>query len=360
MATVTPCRRVNRADRPQPFPPATKPFALPASFAVKDKPHDLRAFLEDVTTTGLMVVHKGQTLHEEYWHGNRADTQVAIFSCTKSFISTLVACALRDGDIASLDDPADLYAPELKGSGYEGVPIREILQMSSGVRWNEDYGDPESDVARFGAAYLDPGSFDAVCASLPREFAPGTFNRYNTCDTHVLSMIVARATGQQLSEYLHDQIWQKLGMEDDAFFLIDGKGTEAAGMGLQVTLRDMAKLGQMMARRGLTPDGEQILPEGWYEGCSTAILPHLMPGPRANASYPWGYGFQWWLPDDSGVFCAMGVYHQMIWVDPSNDVVIAKTTAYPAYGADHDDEERLDAQHFAMCHAIAAVAAGQD
>jgi CubicO group peptidase (beta-lactamase class C family) len=343
-----------------PFPKAAEPMILPERFEAMGEWHETADFLREVTTTGLMVVHGGRVVHEEYWEGNRADTQVAIFSCTKSFISTLIACALRDGHIRSLDDPADLYAPELKGSGYEGVRIEDILQMSSGVRWNEDYGNPNSDVARFGAAYLEARSFDDVCASLPREFAPGNFNRYNSCDTHVLGMILARATGVALSDYLGAEIWQKLGMEDDGFILVDGRGTEAAGMGLQVTLRDMAKLGQLMLRKGMTPGGEQILPPGWYEACSTAAKPHLVPGERSSANYPWGYGYQWWLPDESGVFSALGVYHQMIWVDPHHDVVIAKTTAYPAYGQDHEDEEAIDRKHFAMCHAIGAAAAARD
>ncbi len=359
MASVTPCRRINRADVAHPFLEGDATFRLPQSFNALGETHDLAAFLDDVTTTGLMVLHKGEKLYEKYWNGNRADTQVAIFSCTKSFVSTLVACALRDGHIASLDDPADKYAPELKGSGYEGVRIEDILQMSSGVRWNEDYGDPESDVAQFGAAYLEPASFDEVCASLPREHTPGTYNRYNTCDTHVLGMVVSRAVGQSLTDYLQQQIWDVLGMEDDAFILVDGKGVEAAGMGLQVTLRDMAKLGQLMLRGGLSPNGAQLLPDGWISGCSTASKAHLKPGKRPNASYPWGYGYQWWIPDDSGAFTALGVYHQMIWVDPVRDVVIAKTTAYPAFGQDHDDEDRVDGLHFAACHAIAEAAAGK-
>lgn len=357
MASVTPCRRINRADHARPFPPAKQGLSLPKTFQASGQTHDLATFLDDVTTTGLLVLHKGEKVYENYWEGNRADSQVAIFSCTKSFVSTLVACALRDGYIASLDDRADKYAPELKGSGYEGVRIEDILQMSSGVRWNEDYGDLHSDIARFAATYLEPASFDAVCASLPREHAPGTFNRYNTCDTHVLGMVVSRAVGQSLTDYLQHQVWDKLGMEDDAFFLIDGKGVEAAGMGLQVTLRDMAKLGQFMLRGGLSPDGEQLLPAGWIEACSTATKDHLKPGERATSTYPWGYGYQWWIPDNSGAYSALGVYHQMIWVDPAKDVVIAKTTAYAAFGQDHEDENRVDQLHFAACHAIADAAA---
>ncbi|MWV29265.1 serine hydrolase [Erythrobacter sp. GH3-10] len=359
MASVTPCRRINRATNAFPIPENDTAFSLPSAFDALGKTHDMAAFLDDVTTTGLMVLHKGEKVYENYWHGNRADTQVAIFSCTKSFVSTLVACALRDGHIASVDDTADTYAPELKGSGYEGVRIEDILQMSSGVRWNEDYGDPNSDIARFAAAYLEPASFDAVCASLPREHEPGTYNRYNTCDTHVLGMIVSRAVGMSLTDYLQQQVWDVLGMEDDSFILVDGEGVEAAGMGLQVTLRDMAKLGQLMLRGGISPDGAKLLPDGWIAHCATASKPHLMPGKRPNASYPWGYGYQWWIPDETGVFTALGVYHQMIWVDQDRDVVIAKTTAYPEFGQDHDDEDRVDALHFAACHAIAAAAAGQ-
>lgn len=359
MATIHPSRRIERARVARPFPDARSSFALPASFASGGREIGMQDFLEEVTTTGLLVVHRGETIHEQNWHGYAPETQAAIFSCTKSFVSTLIACALRDRLIGSVNDTVDSYAPELKGSGYEGVRLHDVLQMSSGVRWNEDYGDPNSDVARFGGAYSGAGSFDAVCASLPREFEPGTYNRYNTCDTHVLSMVLVRATGMSLVDYLQQEIWEPLGMEDDAFIPVDGQGVEAGGMGLSMSLRDMAKLGQLMLRKGIAPDGRQLLPEGWYTACSTATEPHLKPGLRPNANYPWGYATQWWLPDDSGVFTALGVYHQMIWVDPNHDVVIAKTTAYPAYGQDHDDEERVDIKHFAMCHAIGAAATAQ-
>lgn len=359
MGTIHPSRRIERARAPHRFADARDGFVLPDRFACNGEMLDTQAFLESVTTTGLLVLHRGDLVHAQNWHGYAPDTQASIFSCTKSFVSSLVSIALHEGAIGSVEDPVDRYAPELQGSGYAGVRLHDVLNMSSGVRWNEDYGDPQSDVARFAGALAGGPGFDSVCASLPREFAPGTFNRYNSCDTHVLGMVLVRATGMALADYLQRSLWEPLGMEDDAFLAVDATGMEAAGMGLSVSLRDMAKLGELMRCDGRAPDGRQLLRADWADACATATAPHLKPGRRATANYPWGYAYQWWLPDESGVFSALGVYHQMIWVDRANDVVIAKTTAHAPYGQDHDEEELVDRRHFALCHAIGAAATAQ-
>ena len=353
---IHPCRRVSRAPLPALFEIAPKPLALPEVAASAFGEILTQSFLDETRTTGLYVVHKGQVVYQNYWLGMSPTSQHISFSVAKSFISTLIAFALREGLIASIDTPVDHYVPTLKGSGYEGVELRHVLQMSSGVRWNEDYGDPNSDVARFADAFEQGGSFDTVAASLPRERAPGTYNRYNSCDTHVLGMVLARATGQSVAEYLEARLWHVLGMEDDAFFLVDGQGVEASGMGLNVTLRDFAKLGQMMLNRGMV-NGEQLLPDGWWQGCAMALAPHLMPGPRDSADYPFGYGYQWWLPDSSGAFAAMGVYYQYIWVDPKTETVIVKTSADPRFGQDAAEMDAVDIKHFALFHAIGAAAA---
>ena len=355
MAMIHPCRRVARAPKPAPFPLAPKPLVLPKVFASASGEIATQAFLDETRSTGLYVVHEGQVVYQNYWLGMSQTSQHISFSVAKSFISTLIAFALRDGLIDSIDTPVDHYAPELKGSGYERVALRHVLQMSSGVRWNEDYGDPNSDVARFAAAFEKCRSFDDVAASLPREHVPGTYNRYNSCDTHVLGMVLARVTGQSVSEYLEKALWHRLGMEDDAFFLVDGQGVEASGMGLNVTLRDFAKLGQLMLNRGVA-GGKQWLPEGWWDGCAKPAAPHLAPGPRDTADYPFGYGYQWWLPDTSGAFTAMGVYYQYIWVDPNTETVIVKTSADPRFGQDADEMDAVDIKHFGLFHAIGAAA----
>ncbi|GAA5047964.1 serine hydrolase [Erythrobacter westpacificensis] len=351
MAMIHPSRRITRSAHPRPLPVASG-FELPETFEFENASVDTEAFLESVQTTGLMVVRDGTCLFQQHMEGYAPGTQTISFSVAKSFISTLIACALRDGHIRDIEDPVDRYAPALAGSGYAGVALRDVLQMSSGVRWNEDYADPKSDVARFAAAFERGQSFDAVAASLPREHVPGTFNRYNSCDTHVLGMVLAGATEVSVSEYLERELWHPLGMEDDCFFLVDGEGVEAAAMGMNASLRDYAKLGLLFLNDGFCGE-RQILPDGWVEACRTATLPHLKPGKRPNADYPFGYSYQWWLPDESGAFTAIGVYYQFIWIDRASGCVIAKTSADARFGRDNHETERIEQMHFALFNGIA-------
>jgi len=353
MARIFPTRRVGASPVPRPIPSAGQAISLPERFVFEGAERDTAALLEKVASTGMMVLHRGKAVFEHYWNGTTAATQTISFSVVKSFVATLVGCALRDGLIASLDDPVDRYAPSLASSGYGGVAIRDVLQMSSGVRWNEDYSDPNSDVGRFDDAFRRTGSFDAVACSLTREYAPGTYNRYNSCDTHVLGMVLTAAAGVPLSHYLERELWHPLGMEDDAFWIIDSKGMEFAAAGLNATLRDYAKLGLLYANGGVI-EGRQLLPEGWIEGCSKAQAPHLEPGARPNAASPLGYGYQWWLPDASGPYTAIGVYNQFIWIDPAREVVIAKTSANPRYGIDMEQSEVEEAEQFALFKTIAS------
>lgn len=353
MARIFPTRRVSAPSVARPIPVGPTRISLPERFVYEGTPRDTAAFLDKVATTGMLVVHRGQAVFEGYWNGTTASTQTMSFSVVKSFVATLVACALRDRLVASLEDSVDRYVPALAGSGYGGVSIRDVLQMSSGVRWNEDYSDPDSDVSRFDNAFRGDGSFDAVARSLLRNHAPGTYNCYNSCDTHVLGMVLRAATGMQLSQYLEQELWHPLGMEDDAFWILDSQGMEFAAAGLNATLRDYAKLGLLYANGGVI-GGQQLLPEGWIEGCSTAMAPHLVPGKRTNASSPLGYGYQWWLPDDRGPYTAIGVYNQFIWIDPQRDVIIAKTSANPLYGIDMAQSEAEEIEHFALFNEIAA------
>lgn len=353
MARIFPTRRVSAPSVARPIPAGPTRISLPERFVYEGTPRDTAAFLDKVATTGMLVVHRGQAVFEGYWNGTTASTQTMSFSVVKSFVATLVACALRDRLVASLEDAVDRYVPALAGSGYGGVSIRDVLQMSSGVRWNEDYSDPDSDVSRFDNAFRGDGSFDAVARSLLRNHAPGTYNCYNSCDTHVLGMVLRAATGMQLSQYLEQELWHPLGMEDDAFWILDSQGMEFAAAGLNATLRDYAKLGLLYANGGVI-GGQQLLPEGWIEGCSTAMAPHLVPGKRTNASSPLGYGYQWWLPDDRGPYTAIGVYNQFIWIDPQRDVIIAKTSANPLYGIDMAQSEAEEIEHFALFNEIAA------
>ncbi|WP_240499965.1 serine hydrolase domain-containing protein [Sphingomonas montana] len=353
MASIYPSRRIRRSTESRPLADGP-PIELPLHVPGVDGIGNVAAFLEDGRSTGLLVLKNGKVRYEKYWHGFDRTTQHISFSVCKSFVATLVAFAVREGVINSLDDNVDHYVPTLRGSGYEGATIRQVLQMSSGVRWNEDYTTSESDVAKFNDALTKGGSFGAVCSGLPREHPPGTFNRYNSCDTHVLSMVVAGAAGIPLWDFTERMLWQPLGMEEDGYFLVDGLGTEAAAMGLNATLRDYAKLGLFYADRGCL-DGHDLLPAGFWTGCATATEPHLRPGERLNATSPFGYGFQWWIPDDTGPFTAIGVYHQYIWIDPKSHVVVVKTSADPSFGQNELVSDKKDRQHFALFKAISRL-----
>jgi hypothetical protein len=228
--------------------------------------------------------------------------------------------------------------------------------MSSGARWNEDYGDSHSDVVRFGRTVAFGGSLDAFAGTLPREHAPGTYLRYNTMDTQVLGMVLRRATGMPLSAYLSTRLWKPLGMQDDAYFLTDRKGVEFAAGGLNATLRDDARLGLLYAHFG-NWQGTQIIPQEWVRASITPDAPQLMPGRRASSTEIWGYGYQWWVPDLRGEFVAVGIFNQFVYVNPAQHLVIAKSSANHAYGTapGYDETRDREGGHLALFKAIEAA-----
>jgi CubicO group peptidase (beta-lactamase class C family) len=352
MSSIYPVRVVRRSSRPAPFERGS-PFALPQTFAYGDRTLDTTELLARTETTGLLVVKDGRTVFEEYWLGNDATTQSVSWSVCKSFVSALIGIAIGEGAIGSVADPVTRYAPELAGSAYDGVRLKDVLQMSSGARWNEDYSDPQSDISRFGRLLVDGTSFDEFAASCVREKPPGTYNRYNSTDTHVLGMVVRRATGRSLAEYLREKLWEPLGMEADGFWIVDTRGAEFAGGGLNAILRDYAKLGLLYMNGGICR-GVQVVPEAWVHESTTPDAPHVTPGVRESSQNPAGYGYQWWVPDLSGAYCAIGIYGQFVYVDPKARVVIAKTSAYRDYGRSPRPEHSLGVEQVTLFRAIAA------
>jgi CubicO group peptidase (beta-lactamase class C family) len=350
MSTIYPVRVIRRSSSPSPL--LAGPAApLPEAFAFEGRSLDTARFLAEMETTGLIVIRDGRAEFEDYWLGNDASTQAIGWSVSKSFVSALIGIAVGDGAIASIEDPVTRYAPELAGGAYDGVRLKDVLQMSSGARWNEDYSDPNSDIADYGRA-MNGGSLDAFAAARVRECAPGTFNRYNSTDTHVLGMVLRRATGGSLAEYLRDRLWQPLGMEADGFWMVDGAGAEMAGVGLNAVLRDYARLGCCYLNGGAW-NGAQIVPRAWVQASVTPDAPHLRPGARASAERSLGYGYQWWVPDDSGAYSAIGVYNQFVWVDPATRTVVAKTSAFRRFASNAASESYRVADHFALFAAIA-------
>jgi len=317
---------------------ALKP--LPETYTWEGKQKNLAEWIDRTDTTGLIVIKDGVIAIERYYKGNDQSSRTISWSVAKSVVSFLVGVAMADGKIESLSDPVDRYAPALKGSGYEGVSIKNVLNMSSGVRFNEDYGDLKSDLVQFAIAFLF-GSLNDFVTALPNEIEPGTYNRYVSADTQVLAMVLQEATGKSLTDYCVENLWSKIGPEYDAYWNTDATGMEMAPGGLNAALRDYARFGLLYLNQGRNYKGEQLVSAEWVRASVTPDAPHLMPGKNNPGSgWPMGYGYQWWIPENpEGDFAAIGIYGQFIYVHPTYNVVIAKTSAYVDYNNTGDEME---------------------
>ncbi|MDB5677038.1 serine hydrolase [Sphingomonas bacterium] len=299
---------------------------LPAGAALPIAEGDVAPFMAAQNVSGMIVLQDGKIRLERYARGFDRDGRWTSFSVAKSFTSTLVGAAIRDGYIGSVDDPVTRYIPDLAGSGYDGVTIAQLLTMTSGVKWNEDYTDPNSDVARMFSKPVPAGADPTVAymRTLPRADPPGTKWVYKTGETNLIGVLVERATKKTLAAYLSEKIWKPWGMERDAFWMTDQAGNEVSGCCLSVGLRDYARMG-MFALSG----GKGVVPDGWFARATTSQIPatpDLGPGG--------GYGYQWWvLP--GGRFAAIGIFGQSILVDPAKKLVIVTSSAWPkAVGPD--------------------------
>ncbi|RSU68621.1 serine hydrolase [Sphingomonas sp. S-NIH.Pt3_0716] len=325
---------------------------LPPTFNYEGQPVDTAAFLSETDTAALLVLKDGKVRYEHYALSGGRNVRWLSMSVAKSFISALVGIAVEEGHIKSIEDPITRYLPELAGSAYQDVRIKDVLQMSSGASWNENYGDPQSDVSRLGMVMARGGSFNSIPAGLKRDHAPGTFNRYNSAETQVLGMLLKKATGRSIASYMTEKLWQPLGAETNAAWVIDDTGMEMAFAGLTATARDYAKLGELYRLRG-NWHGRQIIPAKWVEASVSPDAPHLMPGARPNADSPMGYGYQWWVPAGSdGEFSAIGVYNQFIYVNPSKNIVIVKLSANSDYAQTNEEKSFRELETIELFRAI--------
>lgn len=325
-----------------------KKIKLPSSFVFDGESVESDSFVTSTDTAALLVIHEGEVKFEEYYLTGGRKVNWLSMSVAKSFISALVGIAIDEGHIGSVEEPITQYCPSLKGSAYDGVRIKDILQMSSGAAWNEDYSDINSDINQFGKIMALGGSFNEFAATLKTDKTPGTNNHYNSTDTQVLGMLLTNATGRTITDYMQEKLWTPLGMESDAYWMVDDEGMEMAFGGLNATARDYAKLGELYRLNGLW-QGKQIVPAAWVADSLTPDSPHLYRGRDEKGQYM-GYGYQWWLPagsDDD--FTAIGVYNQFIYVNPKRDLVIVKLSAYRKYGMDQEESsyrERESSEFF--------------
>ena len=309
MSEIVPHTVVKASDTP-------RPLVAGASLDL-----DVDAFIAAERVAGLMVIQDGEVRLERYGLGMTPDDAWVSFSMTKSLTSTLVGAAIRDGHLGGLDDQVVVYLPEMKGSAYDGVTIRQLLTMTSGVAWNEDYADPNSDVARMLVVAPDPG-VDATLSymrRLPRAAEPGTRWLYNTGETNLVGVLLARAVGKPLSQYLSETIWRPAGMARDGQWLLDAGGREVGGCCVSATLRDWGRVGLLLLDQGRI-DGRAITPDDWF-GMATRKQADIGALGR-------GYGFQWWTTD-AGTFDARGIFGQMIHVDPERRMAVVILSAWP-------------------------------
>lgn len=304
------------------------PYSLPKTFPYLDTTFETEKFIADAITTGLLVLHHDKLVYEEYFHGHSAEKTHIAWSVSKSFLSALFGIAVAEGKIIDIMQPITDYVPGLIGSGYDNVPIKHILEMSSGVGFNEDYGDPNSDINRMGRSLAMGSSLIEFAATLERARPSGTLQHYVSIDTQVLGTALVLATGKSLSEYTSEKLWKPMGMESKAYWMVDGTDMGMAFGGLNASLRDFARLGSLYLHKG-NWHGKQIILEAWIRDSTTPSAPHLRPGKKPNTDNDMGYGYQWWLPADwnGEDYVALGVYDQMIYVDPKSNLVIAQHAA---------------------------------
>ncbi len=316
----TGARRIPAASVPLALPTAKNPLPAPI-VRIGGTDVAVEQLMRERRIAGLLVVKDGAVLYENYEFGNDRDSRWISFSVAKSVVAMLIGAALEDGYIQSVDEKVTDYLPRLKGSSYDQTTIRNLLQMASGVAWNEDYTDPDSDVASVDYATLP---LYEQLRFKERVALPGERFNYNTAETNLAGTLLRSAVGNNLSTYLYEKVWQPFGMEADAYWqLTELGGGEFGGCCINATLRDYARLGLFALADGKLADGTRILPEGWMAE-STA--------PSKGFD---GYGYFWWL-GGNGSYQASGVFGQAIYVNPEENLVIA---VHSAWNAADDDED---------------------
>jgi CubicO group peptidase (beta-lactamase class C family) len=334
---VWPYRVIRRGETVRPLPVHARP-PEDLSFEAGDVRVSLGDFMARRRTAGLLILKDGEIVLERYGMGNGPESRWTSFGAATAMTSTLVGAALHDGAIGSLEDPCDLYLPQLGGSAYEGVTIRNALRMCSGVAWSEE-NQPDGradDARRLGRALMSrrPDAILDLLCNRPRAHPQGTAFNYSTGESCLLGALVVAATGRSLADYCSEAIWGPAGMEADAHWQLESEdGLELGGMGVSACLRDVGRFGQLLLEDGVAFGGRRVLPAGWRDlagqpDCAATAYGRLMPGSPA------GYGYHWWAVPrspanvDGNAFSAVGAFGQRIYVNPAERLVVAIQSAW--------------------------------
>lgn len=325
------------------------PAPLDFTYAFEGETVSAADFPGRTYTNALLVLKDGAIVFEEYYNFSGPETRFLSMSTAKSITSTLIGMAVADGLIGSVDDQIVQYVPELAGTGYEGVTIRDALMMRSGVDWNERYDfGRESPMERLhnGAIVENRFRFTDAALDLPRIHEPGEVFNYSTVETGVLGWVLEKAVGKPLPDYMSERWWIPAGMESGGYWLADGEpgvGKAVNGMGFNAVLRDFGRIGLMMLNEG-EANGRQIVPTEWVREATVPDEGNEPVGPGGTR----GYQYQWWTLTDSDAYMAVGLQGQFIFVDPATETVVVKLSYFPP------GEQRADAETEAFFRAVSA------
>lgn len=318
---------MSRGDGPISPLPQGPPLAMPPGYD---------DWVTERIVTSMLVLKRGQIVHEAYYQGTKAEDRRISWSVAKSYLSVLFGILVDEGHIVSLDDLVVKYAPALRGGAYDTATVRNVLQMASGVTFDEDYLNYHSDINRMGRILAFGGKMDEFAARLTESFAtPGEIWQYTSIDTHVVGMVARGATGRDIPDLLSEKLITPLGMERVPYYLTDGMGVAFVLGGLNITTRDYARFAQMILQDGMW-QGQRVAPADWIKASTTPSAPTL-PGEI-------GYGYQWWIPVGAapGQFMGRGIYGQYIYIDKEADVVIVTTGADQLFREISVIEENVD------------------
>ncbi|WP_438999136.1 serine hydrolase domain-containing protein [Variovorax beijingensis] len=303
-------------------------------------------------TDGILVLHRGRVVYEKYFGALTPERPHIAMSVTKSFVGTLAAILADEGRLDP-SAPVTRYLPELKDTAYGDATVRQVMDMTIGVHYSENYADPKAEIwdyARAGGMlaqgpnYAGPKSFYEFLATLKKEGAHDAAFAYKTVNAEVLAWILRRASGQSLADLLSEKIWRRIGAEQDAYFMVDRIGTESGGGGLNTVLRDLARFGETMRNGGRAPNGQQAIPKAVVDDIARGADPARF----AKAGYAllpgWSYRNMWWVTHNPhGAYMARGIHGQSIYVDPKAEMVIVRYAAHPVAASAGNDPLTLPA-----------------
>lgn len=325
-----------------PLPKASYP--LPAiNYSIDNTHYTLKDYLQHQKVTGLLVLKKGQIAYEYYAQGNTPTTLWTSRSVANSVVSVLTGIAIKEGFIKSVDDPIINYIPELKGTAWEKVSLHNLLQHTSGIKWNEDYTDPNSDFSHMTLCEAGSDPFQCVfelVKSRPVKTQPGEVWSYNTGGAWLVGLVLERATHMTIAQYLESRLWNQYAMEQQGVWeALEKNKVDMGGHGFNATLRDWGRFGLFVSHQGLLPNGKKLLPDNWIKQSTTWTTAK---GSVDEANPQGQYGYQWWhnginpkaniepkTTDTSNqTFWAMGIFGQTIAINPVEDLVMIQWSTW--------------------------------